>query len=124
MRSINWNIVTPSLWTGAAGMLVGALVLTYAFGFMSPTTANKLAQQKSENAVIAALAPSCAADFRALPDAKQRMAQLVANKGSYTMKDAFPEPLVTLPGRSYVDYDLVRACAKLLTVPAKSAAAS
>lgn len=120
MRNINWDIVTPSLWTGGAGMVAGALALAYVFGFMSPTTANKLAEQKSETAVIAALAPSCAADFRALPDAKQRMAQLVANTGSYTLKDAFPEGLVMLPGRSYVDYDLVRACAKLLTAPAKS----
>jgi hypothetical protein len=115
--NINWNIVTPSLWTGAAGMAVGAFVLAQVFGFMSPSTANKLAAEKSDSAVVAALAPGCAADFRSLPDAKERMATLVANKDSYQAKDAFPTELISLPGKSYVDYGLVRACEKLLLQP-------
>jgi hypothetical protein len=89
---------------------------------MSPTTAGKLANEKSEQAVVAALAPSCASDFRALPDASERLAVLVANKDGYSAKDAFPEELITLPGRSYVDYALIRACTALLTAPNKSAA--
>lgn len=124
MQNINWTIVTPSLWTGAAGIAVGAFALVQVFGFMSPSSAAKLASQKSDTAVIAALAPSCAADFRALPDATNRMATLVANKGGYNAKDAFPAELVTLPGRGFIDYDLVRACETLLLAPAKSAAAN
>ena len=121
MPSINWNIVTPSLWSFAGGAVVGALALAHIFGFMSPSNAAKVATEESQRAVVAALAPSCASDFRALPDASQRMATLVANKGNYSAKDAFPEDLATLPGRSYVDYDLVRACSALLMAPTKSA---
>ncbi len=65
---INWEIVKPSLWTGAGGVVVGMLLLSYGFGFVSQTTAAKLASTSSESAVIAVLAPGCADSFRALPD--------------------------------------------------------
>ena len=42
---INWEVVKPSLWTGAGGVVVGMLLLSYGFGFMSRTTAEKLATQ-------------------------------------------------------------------------------
>jgi hypothetical protein len=118
---INWNIVTPSLWTGAAGVAVGAILIVQVFGFMSPSSAEKLAAQKIDKAVVAALAPGCAADFRALPDSKERMATLVAKKDSYQAKDAFPVELVSLPGKSYIDYDLVRACGELILTPQTAA---
>ena len=114
---INWSVVTPSLWTGAAGMALGAFLLAQAFGFMSPSKAAKLAGETSDKAVVAALAPGCAADFRSLPDVTARMATLVTNKDSYQAKDSFPSELITRPGKSYVDYGLVRACTALLTQP-------
>ncbi|OCK55008.1 hypothetical protein [Bradyrhizobium sp. LMTR 3] len=114
---INWRIVKPSLWAGAGGMALGALLLTYLFGFMSPSTAEKLAARKSDKAVVAALAPGCAEEFRSLPDADDRMAKLVANRDSYLAREAFPKELITLPGKSYVDYSLVRACTALLVKP-------
>ena len=114
---INWRIVKPSLWSGAIGMGLGALLLSHLFGFMSPSTAEKLAARKSDKAVIAALAPGCAEDFRSLPDAADRMAKLVANRDSYLAREAFPKGLITLPGKSYVDYSLVRACTALLVKP-------
>ena len=84
---------------------------------MSPSSAEKLAAEKSDKAVVAALAPGCAADFRSLPDAKDRMATLVTNKDSYRASEAFPKELVSRPGKSYVDYGLVRACTALLMKP-------
>src|SRR6476661_1738730 len=54
---INWEVVKPSLWTGAGGVVVGMVLLSYGFGFMSRTTAEKLANTSSERAVIAVLAP-------------------------------------------------------------------
>jgi len=98
------------------------LVLSYGFGFMSRTTAERMARTSSETAVIAVLAPVCADKFRALPDVAARTATLVANKDySYKMREAFPEALITLPGKSYTDSDLTAACANLILAPPKSA---
>jgi hypothetical protein len=119
---INWEVVKPSLWTGAGGVIVGMLLLSYGFGFMSRTTAEKLASTSSEKAVIAVLAPACADKFRALPDVVARTATLVANKdNSYKMREAFPEAMITLPGKSYADSDLTAACAGLVLAPPKTA---
>jgi hypothetical protein len=97
-------------------------LLANGFGFMSPTTAEKMAAMSSEKAVIAVLAPVCAEKFGALPDVAARTATLVADKdNSYKMRDAFPEAMITLPGKSYPDSDLTAACAGLILAPPKSA---
>jgi hypothetical protein len=120
--TINWEVVKPSLWTGAGGVVVGMLLLSYGFGYMSPNTADKLASTSSERAVIAVLAPVCADKFRALPDVAARTATLVADKdSSYKMREAFPPDLITLPGKSYADSDLIAACAGLILAPPKTA---
>jgi alpha/beta superfamily hydrolase len=119
---INWQVVKPCLWTGAAGVVAGMWLLSYGFGFMSTTTAEKLAAAKSQTAVIAVLAPVCADKFRALSDVTTRTATLVADKdNSYKMREAFPEALITLPGKTYPDSDLTAACAALVLGPPKAA---
>jgi hypothetical protein len=118
---INWEIVKPSLWTGAGGVVVGMVLLSYGFGFMSRTTAEKLASTSSERAVIAVLAPVCADKFRALPDVAARTATLVANKDSYKLREAFPEAMIRLPGNSFTDSNLTAACADLILAPPKTA---
>ena len=120
--NINWEIVKASLWTGAAGVVVGMFLLSYGFGFMSRKTADELASTSSEGAVIAVLAPVCADKFRALPDAAARTATLVADKDdSYKMREAFPEAMITLPDKSYPDSNLTAACAGLILAAPKSA---
>src|SRR3984893_10060534 len=119
---INWEVVKPYLWTGAGGVVVGMVLLSYGFGFMSRTAAEKLASTRSESAVIAVLAPVCADKFRALPDVAARTAILIADKDtSYKMREAFPEAMITLPGKSYPDSDLTAACAGLILAPPKTA---
>ena len=98
------------------------MLLSYGFGFMSRNTAEKLASTSSEKAVIAVLAPVCAEKLRALPDVAARTATLIADKdNSYKMCKAFPEVLITLPGKSYTDSDLTAACAGLILAPPKTA---
>jgi hypothetical protein len=97
-------------------------LLLYGFGFMSRNTAEKLASTSSERAVIAVLAPVSADKFRALSDVAARIATLLADKdNSYKMREAFPEAMITLPGKSYPDSDLTAACAGLILAPPKTA---
>ena len=119
---INWEVVKPSLWTGVGGVVAGMFLLSYGFGFMSRNAAEILASTSSEKAVIAVLAPVCADKFGALPDVAARTAIIVADKdNSYKMRDAFPEALITLPGKTYPDSDLTEACAGLILAPSKTA---
>jgi len=104
----------------AAGAIATMFVGFYWGGWSLGSTADKMAKQRSELAVVAALAPVCADKFRALPDADAKKAAL-SKVDSWKRRDEFPKEFVTLPGESYPSSALVDACYTLLLAP-KSAA--
>ena len=106
------------------GAAVGA-VATIAVGFGGGgwslgSTADRMAKERSELAVVAALAPVCADKFRAQPDAEAKTIAL-SKADSWKRGEEFPKDFVTLPGESYPSSALVYACSTLLLAP-KSAA--
>ncbi|MGB7836164.1 MAG: hypothetical protein WBL84_28590 [Xanthobacteraceae bacterium] len=109
------------LLQGAAAGAVATIVVGFSWGGWSlGSTADTMAKQRSELAVVAALAPVCADKFRALPDAEAKKVAL-SKVDSWKRRDEFPKELVTLPGGSYPSSSLVDACYTLLFAP-KSAA--
>jgi hypothetical protein len=104
----------------AAGAVATMFVGFYWGGWSLGSTADKMAKERSELAVVAALAPVCADKFRALPDADAKKAAL-SKIDSWKRRDEFPKEFVTLPGESYPSSALVDACSTLLLAP-KSAA--
>jgi hypothetical protein len=104
----------------AAGAIATMFVGFYWGGWLLSSTAGKMAKERSEQAVIAALAPVCADKFRALPDFDAKKVAL-SKVESWKRRDEFPKELVTLPGEAYPNSALVDACSTLLLAP-KSAA--
>jgi hypothetical protein len=102
------------------GAIVTMFVGFYWGGWSLGSTAYRMANQRSELAVVAALAPVCADKFRALPDAEAKQVAL-SKVDSWKRRDEFPKEFVTLPGESYPSSALVDACYTLLLAP-KSAA--
>src|ERR1700719_3368520 len=112
--------LTRLLQGAAVGAIATMFVGFYWGGWSLSSTADKMAKERSELAVIAALAPVCADKFRALPDAEAKQVAL-SKADSWKRGDEFPKELVTLPGGSYPSSALVNACSTLLLAP-KSAA--
>ena len=112
--------LTRLLQGAAVGAVVTMIVGFNWGGWSLGSTANKMAQEKSDLAVVAALAPVCADKFRALPDAEAKKVAL-SKINSWKRTDEFPKELVTLPGETYPSSALVNACYALLLAP-KSAA--
>ena len=104
----------------AAGAVATMFVGFYWGGWSLGSTAYRMANQRSELAVVAALAPVCADKFSALPDADAKKAVL-SKIDSWKRRDEIPKEFVTLPGESYPSSALVDACSTLLLAP-KSAA--
>jgi hypothetical protein len=105
------------LMQGAAVGVVATIFTGFFWGGWSlASTADKMAKDRSEHAVVAALAPMCADRFRALPDADARTATL-AKIETWKRRDEFPKELVTLPGESHPSQPLVDACYALLFAP-------
>ena len=103
----------------AAGAVATMFVGFYWGGWSLGSTADKMAKERSELAVIAVLAPVCADKFRALPDVAAKTIAL-SKVESWNRAEEFPKEFVTLPGETSPSSALVKACYALL-VP-KSAA--
>ena len=102
------------LLQGAAAGAVATMVVGFSWGGWSlGSTADKMAKEQSNLAVVAALAPVCADKFRALPDAKAKTVAL-SKADSWKRAEEFPQGLVTLPCETYPSSALVNACYALL----------
>ena len=109
------------LLQGAAAGAVATVFVGFSWGGWSlGRTADKIAKERSELAVVAALAPVCADKFRALPDAEAKKVAL-SKVEAWKRGEEFPKEFVTLPGETYPSSALVHACSTLLLAP-KSAA--
>ena len=108
------------LLQGAVVGAIATMVVGFNWGGWSlGSTADKMAKEQSELAVVAALAPVCADKFRALPDVAAKTVAL-SKVESWKRVEEFPKEFVTLPGERSPSSALVKACYALL-VP-KSAA--
>ena len=105
------------LMQGAAVGAVATITVGFSWGGWSlGSTADKMARERSDLAVVTALAPVCADKFRALPDAEAKTVAL-SKADSWRRADEFPKEFVTLPGESYPSSALANACSTLLLAP-------
>ena len=109
------------LLQGAAVGAVATIFVGFSWGGWSlGSTADKMAKEQSERAVVAALAPVCADKFRAQPDAEAKTVAL-SKVDAWQRGEQFPKEFVTPPGQTYPSSALIYACSTLLLTP-KSAA--
>jgi len=114
-------------WTkpGITGAIVGAIA-TMIIGFSqggwySGGSAERLAQQRSEVAVIDALVPVCVSLSKLDPEGIAKLGQLVAMKTSYEQRDfVISSGWATMPSTSEPNRELASACADALVKPAAS----
>jgi len=109
------------LLQGAVAGAIATIFVGFNWGGWSlGSTADKMAKEQSDLAVVAALAPVCADKFRAQPDAAAKTVAL-SKVDSWKRAEEFSKDMVTLPGETYPSSALVAACYALLMAP-KSAA--
>lgn len=104
----------PAAWGALAGAIVLAIVGFSQLGWVTPGTAQKMAQAKSDTAVISALVPFCVAKAKSDPDAAL-MPKLKAEQSSYSRSDLVTKAgWATLAGDKFPNSDLARACSEQL----------
>jgi hypothetical protein len=84
-------------------------------GWMTGSSAIKLADEQANTSVVAALTPICVAKFLQNSDAKANLAALQKipsnwEQGNYLQKGGW----ATRPGATSPDYQMARACAEQL----------
>ena len=114
-------------WTkpGVTGAIIGA-VATMIIGFSqggwySGGSAERLAQERSEVAVIDALVPICISQSKLDPDTAAKLGQLVAMKTTYEQRDfVISSGWATMPASDGPNRDLASKCADALVKSAAS----
>ena len=110
---------------GVTGAIVGAIA-TMIIGFSqggwySGGSAERLAQQRSDVAVIDALVPICVSQSKLDPDTAVKLGQLVAMKSSYEQRDfVIKTGWATMPAANEPNRDVASKCADVLVKPAAS----
>lgn len=109
----------PFLWGAASGAIALAVVGFAWGGWVTGGSAEKLAAERAEQAIVASLVPICVAQFQGQksPDAKGRLAAMKAieswQQGDYVQKGGW----ATMPGaadNTEPNRDVASGCAEAL----------
>jgi hypothetical protein len=104
------------LLQGIAIGAVASMVIGFSWGgWVTGGTADKIAGQRADTAVVAALTPICVERFLQNSDAKANLAALQKISSSWEQGDYLEKGgWATQPGATSPDYHLARACAEKL----------
>ena len=109
------SAVKPAIWGAVVGAVLMMIAGFWGFGWMLGSTAERMAKDQSDAAVVVALTPVCVAKFEAQADAGTKLADLkkVAeswNRSTFIEKGGW----ATAPGSATPNSDVARACAEKL----------
>lgn len=104
----------PALWGAAVGTIAIATVGFSELGWTTPATAQQIAQEQANTAVVAALVPFCVAKAQQDPD-HATLAKFEAEQSSYSRSDLVMQPgWATVGSKTAHDSGLARACSEQL----------
>ena len=104
----------PGLWGAVAGAISISIVGFSQLGWTTTATAERLAQERADTAVVAALVPFCVVKAQQDPD-KAVLAKFEAEQSSYSRSDIVMKAgWATLGNDKSPDNALARACSNKL----------
>ncbi len=104
----------PTLWGAVLGAIAISIIGFSQFGWTTSGTAERMAQDRADTAVVAALVPFCLDKAQHDPDVK-KLATFRAEQSSYTRNELVTNSgWATLAGASAADRGLARECAEKL----------
>jgi hypothetical protein len=115
MRSVT---LPPSLKPGIWGAVIGAVVISVLgfsiFGWTLSDTAERMARQRAQTAVVDALAPICVERFRQQPDAPTKLKEF-AKAMTWDQRSIIEKGgWATMPGADAPNSAVATACAERL----------
>ena len=111
---MNWEKIKTALWGAVGGGIVLAIVGFAWGGWVLGGTAQEMAEEMAENAVVARLAPICVEQFKEDSEKDQKLKDLKKedswNRDDYVEKQGW----ATMPGEKNPDSKVAKKCAELL----------
>src|SRR6202011_6100049 len=107
--------VKPAVWGAVAGAVVLTVVGFSSLGWTLGSTAEKMATQRAETAVVAVLAPICVEKFQQQTDAAAKLVAFNKVSSSWDRRSLIEKGgWATMPGSSTPDAAVASACAEKL----------
>ena len=112
---MNWEKITLGLWGAIGGAIVLAIIGFTWGGWVTGGTAQTMAEEMAEDAVVDRLAPICVEQFNQVSEKDQKLKELkeIASwkRGDYIKKQGW----ATMPGEKDPDSMVAGKCADLLS---------
>ncbi len=111
---VNWEKIMPALFGAVGGGVVLAIIGFAWGGWVTGGTAQKMAEEMAEDAVVRRLAPICVEQYNQDSEKDQKLKEL-KEEGSWK-RDDFVEKQgwATMPGEKEADSKVAGKCAELL----------
>ncbi len=111
---MNWEKIKPVLW-GAIGGAIALSIIGFAWGgWVTGDTAQRMAEEMAEDAVVGRLAPICVEQYNQDTEKDQKLKELKEEssfrRGDYVETQGW----ATMPGEKNPDRKVAKKCADLL----------
>jgi alpha/beta superfamily hydrolase len=111
---VNWEKIKTALWGAIGGAIVLAIVGFAWGGWVTGGSAQQMAEELAQNAVVARLAPICVEQYNQDSEKEQKLTMLKETE-SWKRDDYVKEQgWATMPGEKEADTKVADKCAKLL----------
>lgn len=111
---VNWEKIKPALWGAVGGAIVLAIIGFAWGGWVTGGTAQKMAEELAQEAVVARLAPICVEQFNQDAEKNQKLKMLKETnswkRDDYVEKQGW----ATMPGEEDADSRVAGRCTELL----------
>ncbi len=111
---MNWEKIKPGFWGAIGGAIVLAIVGFAWGGWVTGGTAQKMAEEMAEDAVVDRLAPICVEQYNQDSEKDQKLTELKVEsswtRGDYVEKQGW----ATMPGEKNPDSKVADKCAYLV----------
>src|SRR5580700_9222040 len=107
--------VKPAVWGAVVGAVAFTVVGFSSLGWTLGSTAEKMANQRAETAVVAALTPICVEKFQQQAGAAEKLAEFKKISSSWDRRSAIEKGgWATAPGSETANSAVASACAEKL----------
>ena len=111
---MNWEKIKTALWGAVGGGIVLAIIGFAWGGWVTGGSAQQMAEELAQNAVVARLAPICVEQFNQDSEKDQKLKKL-KEKSSWERDDYVgKQGWATMPGEKESDSTVAGKCAELL----------
>ena len=108
----------PGIWGGVIGAVAISVIGFSSFGWTLGSTADRMAKERAQTAVVGVLAPICVEKFQHQPDAATKLIEFNKASSSWDRRAIIEKGgWATVPGTDTPDSAVVTACVERLGKP-------